>query len=197
MVTYIRYTLKGHYLELEDALDPNDYPDLGSTWEDYLSDVWVQLSDEQVEFKKNNPKASVKEVFDMTLSETIDPEASLDKAKNLKRRDILSYDSSNNVNIFYINDIPVWLDKATRAGLKLRFEAEIVSGKTETSLWYNNTQFPLLLEDAIKMLYAIELYASECYDNTQRHVSIVNSLENAENVNEYDYTTGYPDKLRF
>lgn len=39
MATYIRFTLKGHYLELENELDPNDYPDLGSTWEDYLSDV--------------------------------------------------------------------------------------------------------------------------------------------------------------
>lgn len=197
MITYIRYTLKNHYLELEDALDPNDYPDLGSTWEDYLSDVWVQLSDEQVKFKKNNPKASVKEVFDMKLSETNDSETSLDKAKNLKRRDILSYDSSNNVNIFYINDIPVWLDKATRAGLKLRFEAEIASGKTETVLWYNNMSFPLPLENSIKILYTIELYASECYDNTQRHIANVDSLETTTDVNNYDYTTGYPDKLRF
>lgn len=197
MATYIRYTLKGHYLELEKELDPNDYPDLGSTWEDYLSDVWVPLSDEQIEFKKNNPKASVKEVFDMQLQEDVIPEITLDEIKDSKRREVLWYDSSNNVNIFYINDIPVWLDKATRAGLKLRFEAETATDKTETTLWYNNMQFPLSLENAIKMLYTIELYASECYDNTQRHIANIEALEKIEDVEKYDYTTGYPDKLSF
>lgn len=197
MATYIRFTLKGHYLELENELDPNDYPDLGSTWEDYLSDVWVPLSDEQIEFKKNNPKASVKEVFDMQLQEDVTPEITLDEIKDSKRREVLRYDSSNNVNIFYINDIPVWLDKATRAGLKLRFEAEIATDKTETTLWYNNMQFPLSLESAIKMLYTIELYASECYDNTQRHIANIEALEKIEDVEKYDYTTGYPDKLSF
>lgn len=58
----------------------------------------------------------------------------LAKAKIDKKADINSYDSSSAVNEFYIQDVPVWLDKATRAGLKLRFEAEIATGKTETAL---------------------------------------------------------------
>lgn len=58
-------------------------------------------------------------------------------------------------------------------------------------------QFPLSLESAIKMLYTIELYASECYDNTQRHIANIEALEKIEDVEKYDYTTGYPDKLSF
>lgn len=114
-----------------------------------------------------------------------------------KKQEISQYDSSENVNIFYIQDFPVWLDKATRAGLKLRFEAEIAVGQTETTLWYGNAQFPLLLEDAVKMLYAIEIYASKCYDNTQQHLANVVALTTIDEVKAYDYTTGYPEKLTF
>ena len=118
-------------------------------------------------------------------------------AKKDKKNDINSYDSSSAINEFYIQDVPVWLDKATRAGLKLRFEAEIAMGKTETALWYNNMQFPLELNLAMQMLYAIEIYASECYDNTQLHLANVDKLLTVEEILEYDYTTGYPEKLRF
>lgn len=121
----------------------------------------------------------------------------LANAKKDKENDINSYDSSFAVNEFYIQDVPVWLDKATRAGLKLRFEAEIAMGKTETTLWYNNMQFPLELSLAVQMLYAIEIYASECYDNTQLHLANVDRLETLDAVLEYDYTVGYPEKLNF
>lgn len=121
----------------------------------------------------------------------------LANAKRDKKYEINHYDSSSSVNEFYIQDLPVWLDKSTRAGLKLRFEAEIAMGKTDTTLWYNNMQFPLSLENAMKMLYAIELYASACYDNTQAHLANVDALDTLDAVLEYDYTAGYPDKLNF
>ena len=114
-----------------------------------------------------------------------------------KKNEIGWFDSSEEVNIFYIQDLPVWLDKATRAGLKLRFEAEIAMGKLDTVLWYDSMQFPLSLEQAMKMLYAIEVYASACYDNTQYHLSQVDKLETIEEIENYDYKQGYPEKLRF
>lgn len=118
-------------------------------------------------------------------------------AKRDKKMEINHYDSSSDVNVFYIADMPVWLDKATRAGLKLRFEAEIAMEQTETTLWYNGMQFPLSLESAIQMLYAIEVYASKCYDQTQAHLANVDALETVDAILEYDYTVGYPDKLYF
>jgi hypothetical protein len=45
--------------------------------------------------------------------------------------------------------MPMWLDKETRVGLKLRFEAELASGKTETTLWYDGLSFNLSLEQAV------------------------------------------------
>lgn len=121
----------------------------------------------------------------------------IEDERNKMIKKILEYDSSDEVNMFYVSGIPVWLDKATRAGLILRFNAELENAHTETSLWYNGVMFPLLLDDAVKMLYAIEIYASACYDNTQRHLAELNKLENIEDINSYDYKTGYPEKLNF
>ena len=126
-----------------------------------------------------------------------DPEKTVEDYRELKRSEIISYDKSEEVNEFYIQGYSVWLDKNTRVGLKLRFESELAMGKTETSLWYNNVQFPLSITNAINMLFALELYASTCYDNTQYHISEINKLSTIEEIEQYDYTTGYPEKLAF
>ena len=110
---------------------------------------------------------------------------------------ILNYDSSEFVNVFYIGEMPMWLDKNTRAGLLLRFQAEKASGLENTTLWYNGMQFPLGVDLAIQMLFAIELYASACYDNTQRHIGNINNLTTQQEIEEYDYKVGYPEKLHF
>ena len=121
----------------------------------------------------------------------------LNREKEYKIEEILRHDSSHEVNCFYIADQEMWLDKATRVGLKLRFDAEIASGQTNTTLWYEGTPFNLELANAVQMLNAIELYASACYDNTQRHIAIVKSMETIDDIKSYDYRTGYPDYLRF
>lgn len=115
---------------------------------------------------------------------------------NLKE-DIIRYDSSKSVNVFYINDESMWLDKQTRSGLMLRFQAETALGKSVTTLWGDGKEYILSISDAIGMLYALEVYASACYDNTQRHLSNVDKLESIDDIKSYDYMDGYPEKLRF
>jgi hypothetical protein len=112
-------------------------------------------------------------------------------------KQIEEYDASNDVNIFYINDTKMWLDKVTRNGLMLRFQAEKNMGMDETSLWYDGTSYTLLIDSAVQMLYALEVYASACYDNTQRHLSNVERFETIEELISYDYKEGYPEILRF
>lgn len=124
-------------------------------------------------------------------------ERTIEDEKRDKIREINHYDSSISINEFFLGKTSIWLDKATRAGLKLRFEAEISLGKETTTLWYNNIQYSLELNKAIQMLLAIEVYASACYDNTQFHISEVAKLSTIEDLEAYDYTIGYPDKLTF
>jgi hypothetical protein len=121
----------------------------------------------------------------------------LTQEKESKTNDVIEYDSSEEVNIFYVNNIPIWLDKATRSGLMLRLQAESAVGITETSLWYNSIEFKLSVSAAIQILYSLEVYASKCYDNTQYHIANIAKIETLEDLKSYDHKEGYPDKLSF
>lgn len=136
------------------------------------------------------------EIYDYPNTELTDSEL-IELERNRVVDDILVYDSSENVNIFYVNQIPMWLDKNTRAGLMLRLQSEYAIGLEETTLWYNYMRFKLPVENALQMLCAIEIYASQCYDNTQLHISNVKGLNNIDEIKGYDYREGYPDVLRF
>jgi hypothetical protein len=160
----------------------------------------------QIVIKKNG-KQYINPIEDMILADgwvehiivPYEPteEEILNREKEFKIEEIIRHDSSPEVNCFFIGDRELWLDKATRVGLKLRFDAEIASGHTNTTLWYEGTPFNLKLANAVQMLNAIELYASACYDNTQMHIATVKSMEMIDDIKSYDYRTGYPDKLIF
>ena len=135
-------------------------------------------------------------VFEPIVPELTE-EQILTQAKESKILDITEYDTSDSVNIFYVSGMPMWLDKATRSGLMLRFQAEERLGRTETTLWYDNMMFVLSLNDAFAMLYSLEVYASQCYDNTQRHIANISRMQSVEEIKEYDYRTDYPQPLMF
>ena len=151
------------------------------------------------EFQVINPSHDM--LIEHNWVEYVEPQPTeeqlLNRAKRLRGYELKDYDSSREVNEFFIGDTVVWLDKSTRAGLMLRFQAEQAAQRDITTLWYEGQQFTLPLSQAIAMLYAVEVYASACYDNTQRHLANIDSLQSIEDVEAYDYTTGYPAKLEF
>lgn len=144
-----------------------------------------------------NPTESM--LMDDGWEEHVTPiyEPTIDDYRKRKKDEILAYDSSDEINQFCIQEQGVRLDKATRAGLMLRFNAEIAIGKETTTLWYEGSMFELPTANAIQMFYAIEVYASECYDNTQRHLAEVDKLQTKEEIEAYDYRSGYPRQLEF
>ena len=148
-------------------------------------------------------KSDTVEIEEYQYFETVVPSSDTKKeecislVKDVVLKLITDHDGSVNVNSFTINGMKYWLDKETRAGLILRFNAEKSAGKTETTLWVGNNSITLAIDDAIKMLYALEVYASACYDNTASHKANVSALTTVEEVMNYDYKTGYPAMLRF
>lgn len=66
-VTYIKKSIPKQYVEFETALSPEEYNNIGTTWQDYLDNKWVRLSNEQLAFHNEHPEASVKEVWDMEI----------------------------------------------------------------------------------------------------------------------------------
>lgn len=120
--------------------------------------------------------------------------------KEQLKRAINKHDKSrgaDGVENFTIGDFNLWIDKDTRTGLLLRFQAEKAMGKTDTVLWHKGMQFPLVVDTAIQMLYAIEVYASQTYDKTAEHLAAVDKLESIDALIAYDFKTGYPALLAF
>ena len=107
------------------------------------------------------------------------------------------YDNSDAVNGFTLNGIPMWLDKETRNGLRLRFDSQKALGQYDTTLWYGITPVSLPIDTATQMLQMLEVYASKCYDQTASHKAAIANLTTIDEVFNYDYTEGYPAKLAF
>ena len=121
----------------------------------------------------------------------------LEVAKENKIQEIQLFDKSEEINQFYIEEDALWFDKNERAGLIMRFRAEQESESINTVIWYNGKQYPMTVTDAIQILNSVEIYAAQCFDNTQRHIAAINQLNKIEEVESYDYYVGYPEKLRF
>lgn len=131
---------------------------------------------------------------DFGMADELSP---LEKEKNAVIRKIDQYDTSAEINSFYLNDNQVWLNKDTRVGLMNSLTIEKNSGKEQSTLWFNDIKIEISIEAAMTMLEALELYALECYNKTAEHKVAVNALTDIDEVRDYDYTAGYPDKLRF
>lgn len=126
------------------------------------------------------------ESFDVAKSEDIDKEVEAHMLFILHE-----YDKSKEVNNFKLQGNDMWLDKSTRDGLFLRFMAEKNKGLTITKV----SGYNMSIEDAFTMLYKLEIYASECWDNTYSHEKAIIALPSAAEKAGYDFTLGYPEKL--
>lgn len=109
--------------------------------------------------------------------------------------EIEAYDKSENVNGFTYNGKTLWLSKEERLSLIDRFGRELEEGVEQTNLFYGGEAIPLAPADALILVKMVSSYADKCFDQTQKHLNNVNRLSTVEELEGYDYTTGYPDKL--
>ena len=124
-------------------------------------------------------------------------EATIEETRSQKLDELRLFDSSQTVNQFSINGVLGWLNKSTRVGLMNSINIEKEAGRSETSIWIGDTKFVLSIERAIDILQQLELYALACYDTTQRHTKAIQQLETKEEIEAYNFKTGYPGKLSF
>lgn len=143
-------------------------------------------------------------------TEYAEPEPAEDEVlENLKQQKIFSimeYDSSANVNSFtiqikngdtIIQEFDTWLDRETRSDYKNSLDAAELLGRTEVKPVFNGIEINLSIQLAKTALAQVQLYANQCYGVTQQHIASVKSLQTIQEVNQYDFTKGYPDKLIF
>ena len=119
----------------------------------------------------------------------------LEQAKVNKIAEISAYDTSSSVNGFILNGLLVWLDKATRVGLMTSTTIANAAGQHTTTLWLGGIKLVVDCDKAIQLLSALEMYALECFNVTASHKQAVSELTTIEEVEAYDYKSGYPKML--
>ena len=119
----------------------------------------------------------------------------LKQAKVDKIAEIAAYDTSSSVNGFVLNGLLVWLDKATRVGLMNSTTIAKASGQETTTLWLGGMKLVVDCDKAIQLLSALEMYALECFNVTASHKQAVSELTTIEEVEAYNYKSGYPKML--
>lgn len=125
------------------------------------------------------------------------PDELFEERKKAKIAEIEAYDSSDSVNLFYVYEQPMWLDFDERSRILTSISAYRRMGRTEMTKIYGDVEFTLPLDTWDGLLAAVELYASECLNVTERHKREAHYAINDEELEAIDITAGYPEKLVF
>lgn len=192
MYTYIKRDTISKFITFEEELSPSMFNNLGDSYEDYIANNWVLLSEEQVNFHNEHPEASPKEVWDLILKED-----TLEYVKSQKIAEINAYDNSSQVNSFTLKGMSAWLTPSERDHYNTSVISAEELGVNSLQFYIDDTLFEVPTSSAKKMLAALQLYADQCFIITQQHIANVEGLTSIEEIKSYDYKAGYPDKLNF
>lgn len=118
-------------------------------------------------------------------------------AKAKKQTAITEHDNSANVNSFIIGGLPMWLNFELRSRLKASLDAIEAVGGTSMTKSFGGIDYTFTTEQWRMMVNAVENYAGQCQTVTEGHRHAVEALTTVKKVENYDYTTGYPDKINF
>lgn len=121
----------------------------------------------------------------------------LEIVRRNKLREIDAYDTSNNVNGFYLDENLVWLDRNTRTSLSNTLDCSEIMGRETINIWFSGIFVSLPINLCRQMLAALEIYASDCYNITAQHKATVNNMANIQDIEAFDVTQGYPQMLSF
>lgn len=127
---------------------------------------------------------------------TDDDEAQNIPLELLKLNKILQlkvYDTSTAVNSFSLNGSSMWIDYNLRNDYTLKVQSAKRKG-IETVAFLGH-EIPV--DTAMEMLDAVDIYAMRCTGVTESHAAAILALQAEADVEAYDFTTGYPDKLSF
>ena len=127
----------------------------------------------------------------------------LKQAKVDKIAEIAAYDTSDKVNGFVLNgmlipwskDDPNSPNVGKRMGLRQNIADKVALGEKNISIWLKGMSFTMPCAQAEVLMRSIENYAYECFNVTASHKQAVSELTTIEEVEAYDYKSGYPKML--
>ena len=125
-----------------------------------------------------------------------DVEEELQRAKEVKIAEIAAYSDSDAVNSLTFNGLKTWLTPNVRANYLVSLDAAELLGETDITFVVEGVQASLPIKQVRLLLAKIQRYADACFIVTERHKIAVKALQTVDEVETYDYTKGYPEKLK-
>lgn len=119
----------------------------------------------------------------------------IDMAKAAKIAEIAAYSDSEAVNSLTFNGLKTWLTRTVRDGYDTSITAAKNLGEATVTFMVGDKEMQLPIEQARRVLDLVQRYADACFLVTERHKIAVRALQTVDEVESYDYTTGYPEKL--
>ena len=124
-----------------------------------------------------------------------EPVMTVEDAKAAKIAEIAAYSDSDAVNSLTFNGIKTWLTTKVRDGYDTSITAAKNLGEPTVTFMVDDKEMKLPVEQARRALDLVQRYADACFIVTKRHEIAVRALQTMEEVESYDYTKGYPEKL--
>ena len=119
----------------------------------------------------------------------------LELAKADKLAEIEQYDNSPSINSFTLNGKERWLKNDLRRSLSYSTNILKEDGEKTVDIWFDTECETMNIDNALYMLKELEVYAKQTNNVTHHHKAEVIALTSIEEVEAYDITKDYPDKL--
>ena len=184
MFTYIKYNIRGKFIELPNELTSDLYSNLGTTYNDYLNGLWVKLTDEQVSFHKTNPNATVYEVFTMQLKPAY--VRTLLDAQNEMVNNVNRYHSTH-LSDFKLDTAKIWFTEQERS---IKYTEALRAKENGSSVKVNT--ITLTPDQVIALLELMTNRQNECQTAVETMINAVRALEDIETVDAYVPADHYP-----
>lgn len=173
---------------------------IGITLEDYNNGAYLLLNAEQEKFYTDHPNATQVECWNMEFTTEDEQQIDSDPVEIAKRQKLWlidQYDKSVDVNSFTVNGIVEWLSPDIRSNYKNSIEAAELLGEKNITFIVAGITATLPLGDARIMLAKIQRYADNCALITENHKANIEGLSTVQEIEDYDYKIGYPEKEEF
>lgn len=189
---YLNKSIPGYYIDYDYELAESDGNRIGTTYQDFQNgNTWIKLSEEQWQFKQDNPGASPKEVIEMQLR-VATPEEILGNAKQHKIQEATSYFNSTDVKSLKYDDKTIWADKQERTELIEKCNQAIRNNVNSISILGIDSISPNI---GLNLIDSISDYEEDCQTVFNTKINDIGLCTTVEEVELIDSTSGYPDKI--
>lgn len=135
--------------------------------------------------------------YDEYVEPPLTEKEKLEQVKADKIAEIEQYDNSPSVNSFTLNGKERWLKNDLRRSLSYSTNILKEDGEEAVDIWFDTECETMNIDNALYMLKELEVYAKQTNNVTHQHKAEVMALTSIEEVEAYDITKDYPEKLVF